>query len=135
MDTLRVRLMGDLTVDGCDSASLGRRQARTLLKVLALHHGQPVSVDRLADCLWANEPPARAADQISVLVSRLRGVLGPARIRRSHAGYTLIVDWLDVDALAEYADEAERRLASGAVGAARAAASAGLALAVGHPPG
>lgn len=131
VDNVRVRLLGDLTVDGCPSASLGRRQARTVLKVLALQHGHPVSVDRLADCLWADQPPARAADQISVLVSRLRGVLGADRIRRTDAGYTVIVDWLDVDALSDYAEEAERRLATGALGAARAAASAGLALAVG----
>jgi len=128
VDNVRVRLLGDLTVDGCESALLGRRQARTLLKVLALHHGRPVSVDRLADCLWGDKLPTRAADQISVHVSRLRGVLGADRIRRSDGGYTLIVDWLDVDALAGYAEEAERRLKTGAVGAARAAASAGLAL-------
>ena len=38
------------------------------------------------------------------------------------------VDWLDFDALADYAGEADRRLAAGAVGGARAAAAAGLAL-------
>ena len=131
MDTLRVRLLGGLAVEGVEPASLGRRQARTLLKVLALHHGQPVSVDRLVDCLWPDESPTRAADQISVLVSRLRAVLGSERIRRSDAGYTLVLDWLDVDALSAYADEAGRRLDAGAIGAARAAASAALALARG----
>jgi len=61
-------------------------------------------------------------------VSRLRAVVGADRVRRSDAGYSLAVDWLDVDALREYAVEAERRLVTGAVGAARAAASAGLSL-------
>jgi DNA-binding SARP family transcriptional activator/tetratricopeptide (TPR) repeat protein len=125
---LRVRLLGDVQVEGCDSAALGRRQARTLLKILALHHGHPVAIDRLADCLWVDEQPARAADQISVLVSRLRGVVGADRIRRTDAGYTMTVDWLDVDALEEYANETEWRLASGAIAGGRAAASAGLAL-------
>lgn len=125
---LRVRLLGDLQLDGCDLARLGRRQVRTLLKALALHHDRPVGLDRLSDCLWGDDPPARSADQISVLASRLRAVVGADRLRRSDAGYSLSVDWLDVDALREYAAEADRRLATGAVGGARAAAAAGLAL-------
>jgi DNA-binding SARP family transcriptional activator len=125
---LRVRLMGDLQVEGCDRARLGRRQVRRLLKVLALYHDRPVGVDRLADCLWGDDAPARPADQLSVLVSRLRGVLGADRVRRNDAGYSLAVDWLDLDALREYAEQADRRLAAGAVGAARTAAAAGLAL-------
>ncbi len=111
MQSLRVRLLGELQVDGIEPQALRRRQQRTLLKVLALHHGRPVSTDRLAECLWGDETPTRAADQISVLVSRLRGVVGAERITRTDAGYTLTLDWLDIDALATYADEAERRLA------------------------
>jgi len=128
---LRVRLLGDLQIDGCDPALLGRRQLRTLLKILALHHGRPVSTDRLIEFLWGDAAPSRAADQISVLVSRLRSVVGNERIQRNDAGYTLIVDWLDVDALDDYATQSEIRLAQGAVGACRAATSAGLSLARG----
>ena len=128
VQSLRVRLLGDLQVEGCDPSRLGRRQLRTLIKVLALQRNQPVGVDRLVDCLWDDAPPARPGDQISVLVSRLRSVVGAERVRRGDGGYTLTVDWLDVDALAEYEAEAERRLAAGAVGAARAAAAAGLSL-------
>jgi DNA-binding SARP family transcriptional activator/tetratricopeptide (TPR) repeat protein len=131
VQNLRLRLLGDLQVEGCNSARLARRQLRTLLKVLALHHDRPVGLDKLVDCLWGDDPPARPADQVSVLVSRLRGVLGADRVRRSDAGYSVVIDWLDLDALREYAAQAERRLAAGAVGAARTAASAGLALARG----
>jgi hypothetical protein len=102
-------------VEGCDPARLGRRQVRKLLKVLALYHDRHVGLDRLADCLWGDDPPARPADQISVLVSRLRGVLGVDRVRRNDAGYLLAVDWLDLDALREYAAQADRRLAATAV--------------------
>jgi len=125
---LRVRLLGDLQVEGLEPARLGRRQVRTLLKVLALHHDQPVGLERLVDCLWGDGPPDRPSDQISVLASRLRGIVGTDRVRRTDAGYSLAVDWLDLDALKDYTDEAERRLDGGAVGAARAAASAGLSL-------
>jgi DNA-binding SARP family transcriptional activator len=110
---LRLRLLGELQIEGFDEARLERRQLRTLLKVLALGRGRPVGVDRLVDCLWGDEPPAHPADQVSVLVSRLRNVLGPGRVERNDAGSTLVVDWLDLDALAEYAAEADRRLATG----------------------
>ncbi len=128
MRNLRVRLLGDLQVEGLETGRIDRRQVRTLLKVLALHHDRPVGMDRLVDCLWGDEPPVRTGDQISVLASRLRAVVGPDRVRRTDAGYSLALDWLDLDALGDYAAESERRLDTGAVGAARAAASAGLSL-------
>ncbi|MDQ6696952.1 MAG: AAA family ATPase [Actinomycetota bacterium] len=128
MQSLRVRLLGDVQVDGIEQGRFSRRQVRTLLKVLALHHDQPVGVDRLIDCLWRDDPPARPAEQVSVLVSRLRSVVGRDRVRRTDAGYALAVDWLDLDALKELAAESERRLVAGAAGAGRVAAAAGLAL-------
>ena len=115
MQSLRVRLLGELQVEGCDRATLGRRQQRTLLKILALHHGRPVSVDHLTECLWGDGAPARASEQLSVLASRLRSVVGAERIERTDAGYKLTLDWLDLDALGEYATEAERRLAQDAL--------------------
>ena len=126
--TLRVRLLGTLEIEGCDPKALGRRQVRTLLKVLALARGRPVAFDRLVDCLWGDDPPSRPASQLSVLASRLRGVVGSNRVHQSDAGYALVLDWLDLDALEVYAAEADRRLADGTVAAARAAASAGLSL-------
>ena len=128
MQKVRLRLLGPLQLEECDTGALDRRQVRTLLKVLALGRGQPVPVDRLIDCLWRDRPPARATQQISVLASRLRGVLGADRVLRSDAGYVLVVDWLDLDALDEYLSEAERRLVSGTPAAARTAAAAGLHL-------
>ncbi len=68
-----------------------------------------------------------------MLTSRLRSVLGAERIERTDAGYKLTLDWLDLDALGEYATEAEHRLAQDAVVAARTAAAAGVALARGRP--
>ena len=128
MQSLRVRLLGDLHVEGCEPAALGRRQQRTLLKIMALHHGRPVRVDHLVECLWGAAAPARPADQISVLVSRLRGLVGAERVGRTDAGYRLEVDWLDLDALGELAGEAGQRLEQGNLVAARTAAAAGLAL-------
>ncbi|MFP5319842.1 MAG: ATP-binding protein [Acidimicrobiia bacterium] len=129
---MRVRVLGTFEVEGLAARDLGSRKGRTLLKVLALASGRPVSVDRIADALWADEQPARPAEQVGVLVSRLRGVVGADRIRRVDAGYALTTDWLDVDELRELAAVATRALAEGRVGAARAAADAALGIARGE---
>lgn len=128
---VRVRVLGGFAVDGIDSGQLGSRKARTLLKRLVLARGRPVSVDVLAETLWPDQRPAKPADQVSVLVSRLRAVLGADRLPRVEAGYAIRADWLDLDVLAERVDELERRLAAGTPAAARAAATAALELARG----
>lgn len=103
---LRVRLLGGLAIDGLADAQLGSRKARTLIKVLALAYGSPVSTAALADVLWGGDLPARPTDQIGVLVSRLRKILGAARLSRSDAGFALHVDWLDVAELRHLVEEA-----------------------------
>lgn len=128
---LRVRLLGGLSVDGVSEHDLGSRKGRTLLKVLALSRGRAVSTDRLAEILWADQPPSRPADQVAVLVSRLRRVLGQDRLSRTDAGYALHCDWLDVDELAARVAEAAEALDGGRLAAARAAAAAALTLARG----
>ena len=129
---VRIRALGTFEVEGVPFRDLGSRKGRTLLKVLAMATGRPVTVDRIADALWGDEQPARPAEQIGVLVSRLRGVLGSERILRSDVGYVLLVDWLDVSELRSLAAAAARALVDGRVGAARAAADAALELARGE---
>ncbi len=123
-----MRLLGGLEVEGVDARSLGSRKARTLVKVLVLARGAPVSADRIADVLWGDDPPARPADQIGVLVSRLRPVLGANRLQRAAAGWSLAVDWLDLDELADRIEEAATRIRAGRHAAALAAGRAALAL-------
>ncbi|MGH9225267.1 MAG: AfsR/SARP family transcriptional regulator, partial [Acidimicrobiales bacterium] len=130
---MRVRVLGTFEVEGWSTRDLGSRKGRTLLKVLALAGGRPVSVDRIADVLWGDDQPARPAEQLGVLVSRLRAVLGAERITRSDAGYALATDWLDATELRELGAVAARALTEGRFGAARAAADAALGLARGDP--
>ncbi|HEX8802985.1 MAG TPA: winged helix-turn-helix domain-containing protein, partial [Acidimicrobiales bacterium] len=113
MGDLRVRLLGGLDVEGRAPHQVGSRKARTLLKVLALARGAPVPVERLVDAAWPEGPPARPADQVGVLVSRLRGVLGADRLTRGEGGYALVCDWLDVVELEARVAEAAARLAAG----------------------
>lgn len=125
---MRVRVLGSFAVDGVPERELGSRKARALLKVLALARGAPVSVDRLADVLWAEDPPARPGDQVGVLVSRLRRALGADRLIRSESGYRLVTDWLDVDEVKRLAARAGEALAEGRVVAARTSAETALSL-------
>ncbi|MFI5041391.1 MAG: winged helix-turn-helix domain-containing protein, partial [Acidimicrobiales bacterium] len=125
---LRIRVLGALEVEGHGASSLGSRKQRTVLRALAANRGEPVSIDRLIDCLWPEQLPARPADQLGVLVSRLRGSLGADRVARSDAGYELVDAWIDIVALDELTEEAERRLADGQTAMAATAATAGLAL-------
>jgi DNA-binding SARP family transcriptional activator len=125
---LKVSVLGALDIHGVDKHALGSRKARTLIKVLAVARGQPVPVPRLVDCLWPGRPPARPSQQISVLVSRLRSVLGAERLPRSDAGYQLLADWIDLDVANHLATAASRRLAAQNYASARLAAEAALAL-------
>jgi DNA-binding SARP family transcriptional activator len=127
-EELRIRLFGGLEVEGISEKELGSRKARTLVKVLALARGAPVSADRIVDALWEDDAPARPLDQVGVLVSRLRPVLGAERLRRTDAGWALAVDWLDVTELEARVDEAAARMEAGSQAAALAAARAALAL-------
>ena len=128
---LRVHVLGGFDIEGVASHQLGSRKARRLLKILALARGRPVSIDSLIEALWAQARPARPEDQVLVLVSRLRAVLGAERLARTDAGYSLHADWLDLDAVASHAVEAGHCLAAGSHRTARASAEAALALARG----
>lgn len=127
-DELRIRLFGGLEVEGIAAKDLGSRKARTLVEVLALARGAVVPAERIADALWPADPPARPTEQIGVLVSRLRAVLGSERFIRTDAGWSLAVDWLDADELETRVDEAAARMAAGSPAAALAVARAALEL-------
>ncbi|MGE5137728.1 MAG: AAA family ATPase [Gemmatimonadota bacterium] len=134
MQALAVRVLGDFAVDGVEPQALGSRKARLALRLLALAQGQVVPADVLADALWGDSPPARPDDQLAVLMSRLRSVLGRDRIGHRDHGYLLRCDWLDAAELAALTGEVERRRAAGNTVGAAAAARVALSLARGTGP-
>src|SRR5687768_4785703 len=80
-------------------------RGRALLALLVLHAGEPVSADRVIDELWGEGPPPTARTVVHGLVSRLRGVLEPARgkaqsgvLQTYGGGYRLAIDPDAVDA-------------------------------------
>jgi DNA-binding SARP family transcriptional activator/Tfp pilus assembly protein PilF len=76
-DTIRVRLLGPVEIrGGAGWRGIASAKQRTLLAILAINRATPVSVDRLVDDLWGASPPRNPANQLQVLVYRLRQVLG-----------------------------------------------------------
>jgi DNA-binding SARP family transcriptional activator/Tfp pilus assembly protein PilF len=71
-----------------------------LLSTLLLHAGEWVRVDRLADALWSDAPPASAAGNIKTYVWKLRRLLAEdERITAGRGGYRIQVADHELDAL------------------------------------
>ena len=134
MKSLAVRVLSDFGVDGIEPQALGSRKARLTLQLLAIAGGQAVPAGVLIDALWDTAPPARPEDQLSVLISRLRSVLGRDRIEHRDHGYLLHCDWLDATELAMLTREVETRRETGHVMGAVAAARVALSLIRGDGP-
>jgi DNA-binding SARP family transcriptional activator len=128
MKSLALRVLGDFAVDGVEPHAFGSKKARTALHLLALAQGHCVRPDVLIDALWDAVPPSSPDDQLAVLMSRLRSVLGRDRIEHRDGGYLVRYDWLDAAELAALADEMDRRRAVGNVIGAAAAARVALSL-------
>ena len=73
---------------------LGATKQRAVLAMLALQANETVSVNRLVDGLWGDEPPATATKMVQLYVSQLRRLLGDddAEIVTHGRGYQLRVD-------------------------------------------
>src|SRR5579859_7308985 len=132
MKSLALRVLSGFGVDGVEPPTLGSRKGRLALCALALAEGQVVPADVLIDTLWGDAPPAQPEDQLAVLISRLRSVLGRDRIQHRDRGYLLVCDWLDASELAALTQEMDRRRAAGNVLGAAAAARVALSLLRGY---
>ncbi|MCU0261945.1 MAG: winged helix-turn-helix domain-containing protein [Ilumatobacteraceae bacterium] len=96
-----LRALGSLAVvvDGQEVPIGGPRQRR-LLAALLVHRGQVVSVDRLADAVFAGEPSDAAATTLRSYVARMRRVLdgGDVELVTQAPGYALRAGVDHVDA-------------------------------------
>ncbi|OJF14770.1 BTAD domain-containing putative transcriptional regulator [Couchioplanes caeruleus] len=78
---------------------LGHLRQRSVLAVLLVEAGRPVSADELIERVWADSAPQRARGALHNYLSGLRQALAPdIRIDRQPSGYCLCVDPLAVDA-------------------------------------
>jgi DNA-binding SARP family transcriptional activator len=106
--SVQVRVLGSIGAarDG-QAVRLAGQGQRAVLGALALDHGRPVSVGRLAETIWQFGPPATARTKIQAHVCALRQALGqPARggcgpLLTTGSGYALCRDCVQLD-LAEF---------------------------------
>jgi predicted ATPase/DNA-binding SARP family transcriptional activator len=109
---MKFRVLGPLEVWRGDQAlSLGGAKQRALLAILLIEANHVVGLERLAELLWRDEPPATSDHIIEVYVSQLRRALEPAGapyqvLVRKPSGYMLQVARDAVDA-AEFQDLVE----------------------------
>jgi DNA-binding SARP family transcriptional activator len=123
-----IRLLGPLQLlENGELRRIGPAKRKALLAFLALEANHPVSVDRLAEALWAGTPPRSAVANIRTYVYDLRRVLGE-RIGTHAHGYALRAEpgELDIEEFVRLAESGHAALAAG--DAARAAASLAAAL-------
>ncbi len=82
-------------------------RARRLLVSLALADGRARSADRLIDDVWGDRPPRSPASALHTQISRLRPLLGHARIEGVGNGYRLVGCRTDLDIVAGLADSGD----------------------------
>ncbi len=81
---LGIHALGSIRVtrEGIEQRLGGARQRR-LLAVLLIHHDLVVSVDRVAEVVFAGEPTEAAATTLRSYVARLRRVIGDVVVTRA----------------------------------------------------
>src|SRR3954468_2427478 len=98
---MKFRLLGPLEVrDGDAPVVIGAPKQRALLALLLLHHGERVSVERIADALWGEAAPATATKTVQVYVAQLRKALGEGVLVTEPGGYRAVVAGEDLDVVA-----------------------------------
>jgi YVTN family beta-propeller protein len=103
-------LLGPLqVVDGDRNIAIGAPKHRALLALLLLRRGEPVSAERLAEELWAGEPPATGTKAVRVYIGELRKALGAEVIVTQGVGYALPLDGQQTDLARFESLEAEGR--------------------------
>lgn len=139
VDTVRFGILGPLVLERAgQQVAVGRPKQRALLALLLTEAGRTVSVDRMIDELWGDEPPPKATASLQAYVSNLRRILEPDRapgtpgsvLVTEPPGYRLHVTSEQVDStrFEELARVAHHALDGGTAADALDAANAALAL-------
>ncbi len=129
---MEVRLLGQLEAVADDGSTIAVRgvKLRSLVAILALHRGEPVSAERLITELWGDALPGNPTNALQAAVSQLRRAFGASKIVTSDAGYALAIspDDLDVVRFERLVAEGRRQLVAGDAAAASRTLQSALAL-------
>jgi peptide/nickel transport system substrate-binding protein len=135
---LKVFLTGRVAAEAnghvLDEARFPGRQGRLLFVYLVAARSRPVPVDELAEAIWGESPPATWEKALTVIASKLRGLVAEDGITLTNAFGCYRLDlpegtWVDLFAAASGAQDAEEALAAGELDQARAAAESAESLA------
>ncbi len=135
---LKVFLTGRVAAEAnghvLDEARFPGRQGRLLFVYLVAARSRPVPVDELAEAIWGESPPATWEKALTVIASKLRGLVAEDGITLTNAFGCYRLDlpegtWVDLFAAASGARDAEEALAAGELDQARAAAESAESLA------
>jgi len=135
---LKVFLTGRVAAEAngrvLDEARFPGRQGRLLFAYLVAARSRPVPRDELADAIWGESPPASWEKALTVIASKLRGLVAEDGVTLTNAFGCYRLDlpegtWVDLFAAASGAQDAEEALAAGELDQARAAAESAEALA------
>jgi DNA-binding SARP family transcriptional activator len=134
---LEFRILGPLEVarDG-RPVPLGGPKQRATLAILLLNANRVVSIEKLADDLYAGSAPVTAVTQVQRQVSELRKALGSAdAIETRSPGYVLRVgpDELDLHRFEQLASDGRSALSAGDARTAAEQVAEALALSRGDP--
>jgi DNA-binding SARP family transcriptional activator len=114
---LDFRILGPLeVVDNERPVALGGLRQRATLALLLLSSNRVVSIERLAEDLYAGAPPVTAVTQVQRQVSELRKALGEgAGIETRSPGYAIRLEpeQLDLSRFERLGDEGSEALAAG----------------------
>lgn len=138
-DGVRFGILGPLLARrGTELIDLGAPKQRSVLAMLLVSANSVVSLDRLIDALWGEDPVPTATSALQVYISNLRRALALDRSARARSdvivtqspGYLLTVgpDDLDATRFEHLASEGHRLLAAGDPAAAGAAFEEALGL-------
>src|SRR5258706_3314732 len=105
---MEFRLLGPLEVaEHGLTLPIGGPKQRAVLAHLLLRANAVVSIDRLIDALWSDQPPASARNTVQTYVRHLRKALGASRLLHRTPGYLIVADPTELD-VTRFTDRLER---------------------------
>jgi len=129
--SVEFRLLGTIEVVINDKAvTIAAPRQQIALALLLLEAGHVVSVDRMIDAIWGDQPPRTARSQVQITVSALRRLLGESVIATRPPGYLIKVspEHIDVACFERLTASATSAIGEQRVDEARRGLRAALAL-------